>query len=236
MQVELDWGAHGARRLAATCQAVVVVDVLSFSTLVSVLVRRGCAVVPLGRDDQPDPAVPAAVARGEESPERPWSLSPARLLQAPLPQRLTLPSPNGSLLTTLLASSRLYTVVAGCPRNAAAVARWLAAAGVGRLGLLAAGEREPDGALRPALEDLLGAGAVAEHLQDAVLAPDAEAARAAWPALRPTLAAALLACPSGQELVAIGYAEDVRVAAQTDADDVVPLLVDGAYTPAPAPG
>jgi glycine cleavage system H protein len=42
--VRCEWGLRGAERLAPTCDAVIVVDVLSFSTAVSVAVSRGAPV------------------------------------------------------------------------------------------------------------------------------------------------------------------------------------------------
>jgi 2-phosphosulfolactate phosphatase len=38
--------------------------------------------------------------------------------------------------------------------------------------------------------------------------------------------------PSGRELVDRGFAEDVRLAEQVDADDVVPILQNGRYVAA----
>jgi 2-phosphosulfolactate phosphatase len=118
-------------------------------------------------------------------------------------------------------------VVAGSLRNASAVARWLN----GRfhtVGLVPAGEQWPDGALRVCYEDHIGAGAIAERLleidPDVQLAPEALAAVAAFRSR-----ASLASVPSGRELIDWGFPDDVLLAEQVDADDVVPVLRDGRY-------
>ena len=89
---------------------------------------------------------------------------------------------------------------------------------VERIGVVPAGERWGDGSLRPAYEDLVGAGAVVDRLAEQDpglrLTPEAEAAALAFRALRP-----LEQCPSGAELVEKGYAEDVRIAGEVDVTD-----------------
>lgn len=74
-------------------------------------------------------------------------------------------------------------VVAACLRNARAVAAWLSersGADDGPVTVIAAGERWPDGSLRPA-QDLLGAGAVVAALaqrRGVRVSPEAAAAGA----------------------------------------------------------
>jgi len=92
-----------------------------------------------------------------------------------------LPSPNGSAIAATAAANS--TVVAASVRHANAVARWLAAHGFEAVdqpvGVIATGERRPDGSLRPTLEDLLGAGGVvAALLKCGGEAPSPEAAMA----------------------------------------------------------
>ena len=69
-----------------------------------------------------------------------------------------LPSPNGSTICAILAEAGADVVVAGL-RNRRAVAAHLLERG-GRVLVVPAGERWPDGSLRPAIEDLWGAGGV----------------------------------------------------------------------------
>src|SRR5207249_8266149 len=122
---------------------------------------------------------------------------------------------------TTLAVAHL-PVLAGCLRNARAVAQHAAALG-GPIAVVPAGERWPDGGLRPCLVDWLGAGAILAFL-DGRPAPEVLAARAAFDSHKHNLEAALLACESGRELVERGYAEDVRMAAHINVSDCVPVF------------
>lgn len=133
------------------------------------------------------------------------SLSPASLLALEPGTRLVLPSPNGSRLLAL--ARRL-----GCSARTACIRDCAAVEDEGVVGIVAAGERWPDGTLRFALEDWLGAGAVASRLSGP-RSPEAVAAIAAWRAARTDLLSTLLATPSGQELVERGFRQDVELAA-----------------------
>ncbi len=157
-----------------------------------------------------------------------YSLSPASLLDIPADTRLVLPSPNGATLT--LATGNVPTF-AGCLRNARAVAE--AAREVGRrIGIIPAGERWPGDTLRPAIEDLIGAGAIIHHLIydfGAYPSPEAEAAEAVYAHFWDELYSCLDACGSGKELVGRGFSDDIRLAADLDVSECAPRLVDGAY-------
>lgn len=234
-RVRMEWGPSAVASLGPVCAAVVIVDVLSFSTAVDVAVGRGASVLPLRwAAGQPIDATGAVLAghRGSGS----WSLSPASLLDLPAGTRLALPSPNGATLSAAAQGSG-SAVLAGCLRNASAVAA--AAAGAasaagGAIAVVAAGERWPDGALRPAVEDLLGAGAVVAALVASGMtggcSPEATAAADAFDgARRRGIAAALAGCSSGRELADRGFAADVELAAEYDTSAAVPVLRDGEY-------
>src|SRR5512142_457449 len=102
--VRFEWGAAGAAALAPSSMCLVVVDVLSFSTSVTVAAEAGTRVYPCAWRDESAAGfarshqAQLAVGRRSVSAARPWSLSPAALRRAPFVPRLLLPSPNGSAI------------------------------------------------------------------------------------------------------------------------------------------
>jgi len=244
--VRLDWGLDGAATVAAGADLAVVVDVLSFSTCVSVALDRGAEVFPYrwrdtsAEDFAAHHQAQLAGPRGGGG----LSLSPASFRSAESLGRAVLPSPNGSELCRLLAGE-VPLVAAVCLRNAAATADWVAAnlPEDAVLAVVAAGERWPDGTLRPALEDQIGAGAFIAGLAAAGrggyeagdgrhgYAPEAVAAMAVFESAEPRLREMLQQCSSGRELAGAGFAEDVDIAAELDQSDSVALLREGAFRP-----
>lgn len=235
-----EWGGEGVAALAPHADAVVIVDVLSFTTCVSVATARGATVYPFGRYRHDSAATYAAelnadlaAHRGRETPQQPYSLSPVSLTTIPANTRIVLPSPNGSTLAFLAAAYRV-PVFAGCLRNASATAALAVTCGP-CVALIPAGERwgVRDGPLRPAVEDLIGAGAILDALHAlrpaASLSPEAEIAVAAFRAVQNDLPAWLPRCASGRELAEGGYAGDVALAAALHADDTAALLVERAF-------
>src|SRR5882724_611215 len=102
--VRFEWGPAGAAALAPSSSCLVVVDVLSFSTSVTVAAEAGTRVYPYAWRDESaaefarSHQAQLAVGRRAVSAARPWSLSPAALRRAPFTPRLVLPSPNGSAI------------------------------------------------------------------------------------------------------------------------------------------
>jgi len=229
-RARLEWGRAGVQILAEQADLVVVVDVLSFSTAVSVAIERHAEVIPYRFPD--DTAEPHARLLGATlaNPDRRGpgpTISPASLSMLRPGEQLVLPSPNGATCAMLAAEAGAM-VVAGCLRNASAVGRF-AAARDGTVGLIAAGETWPDGGLRPAVEDLVGAGAVLAVLDPRGRSPEAKAAVAAFRAARADLLAMLEASSSGRELSDAGFGSDLAIASQLDATDLVPVLSNGAF-------
>lgn len=253
--VRLEIGPAGAAAVVAGFggdDVAVVVDVLSFTTTLGVAVERGIEVRPFAWQDERAAAYarehdavlavgrfeasPSVEQRAPRAPRGQVTLSPAAMLSGEAVEgveRLVLPSPNGSTICALLADAGVG-VVATSLRNVEAAADALAP-GLCRgsmLAVVASGERWPDGSLRPAVEDLWGAGALLAALLGrgvTGLSPEADLAVAAWRAVAGDPSAALRACAGGRELAAAGFGADVDVAAALDASDVVPVLVGGAF-------
>ena len=230
-----EWGAAGHDNLAPA-PVTIVVDVLSFSTCVDVAAGVGVAILPydsrsgsaeaFARDNHAELAGPRGVAR--------HSLSPASFLGSVSGTRCVLPSPNGAALVTR-AATNATVVIAGCLRNAAAVAQRAARLG-SVFNVCAAGECWPDGSLRVAVEDWLGAGAILRHLPG-LKSSEALAAIAAFENAAPRLAEVIAQSSSGRELVEGGYGQDVEIAVALDVSRHVPrfdgiAFVDDQATPA----
>jgi 2-phosphosulfolactate phosphatase len=217
----LAWAAHGGTRLALACPVLVVVDVLRFTTAVEVAVASGAQVVP-----ERWPGAVSSAGAGEGPGRRAFSLSPASLAGVAAGTRVVLASPNGATVS-LAAAGAGAVVLAGCLRNASAVAAAARDLG-GPVGVVAAGELRHDGSLRPAVEDLIGAGAVL-HALGGHPSPEARAAVAAFLDAAPDLPSVLAGCASGRELAARGLTADLRLAAAHDVSRTVPRLVGGAF-------
>ena len=227
--IRFEWGLSGVDALMPVSDVMIIVDVLSFTTCVDIILGRGGVVFPY-RGDEENLApfaleVDALVASKKCDHAAAYTLAPTSLLQIPQGTRLVLPSPNGSTLS--LATGHVPTL-AGCLRNARAVAKKAMLLGK-RISVIAAGERWwSTGLLRPSLEDLLGAGAILSEL-DGERSPEAETAVISFQHAQHNLPQTLLRCGSGKELVGRGFADDVALAAQLNASQTAPVLTDGAY-------
>jgi 2-phosphosulfolactate phosphatase len=133
-------------------------------------------------------------------------------------------------------------VVLGSLRNAAAVAQHVLRRQGERgqrtsVAIIAAGERvsREEAAVRFAVEDQLGAGAIIAALGDLGIdhcSPDAAVAGEGFRALRGATKHLLTASGSGRELAEAGRRDEVLSAAAVDAASVVPLLRDGVFAAA----
>jgi 2-phosphosulfolactate phosphatase len=233
MIARCEWGLQGVEALSPRAGVIVIVDVLSFSTAVGVAVARGAEIAPFPYGDLAAAEFEAArigavAAYPRKAAGGQLSLSPASLAKLNPGARVLLPSPNGSRLS--LATGGTPTLC-GALRNAGAVARAAAQIADGRdIAVIAAGERWSDDSLRPAIEDLLGAGAILSALPAGIdLSAEARLAADAFRSTRPHLAETIRDCLSGRELIDRNYGDDVEIALELDASDIVPRLLDGLY-------
>ncbi|MHB8513474.1 MAG: 2-phosphosulfolactate phosphatase [Actinomycetota bacterium] len=229
-----EWGPEGAKQLIEGSDVIVVVDVISSTTCITIGVERGAFVFPYRfKDDSAKEFAQSlgatlAVHREDMNEDHPFSLSPGSFMQARPGDRIVLPSPNGATIA-LLAESARKPILAGCLRNATAVAR--AARSIGKIvTVIAAGERwfRSDDSLRPALEDQIGCGAILRSFDDR--SPEANAAVAVFEAARTDLSNQVMSCASGREVAERGFAQDATIAAELDVSDCVPILKDGSFT------
>lgn len=209
---------------------MIIVDVLSFTTCVDVAVAHDALVFPYRCNDvstvafaQSVNAVPAG-RRGDVP-----SLSPHALQSLPARSRIVLPSPNGSTCT-VLAQEHHIAILASCLRNAAAVFQFiLRQYAEASIAVIACGEQWPNDTMRPAIEDLIGSGALLSLFDPVWLSPEAQIAVGAYQRARTDLSSFLRNSASGRELTSKGFLKDVEMAAQLHVSQAVPMFIDGAY-------
>jgi 2-phosphosulfolactate phosphatase len=206
---------------------IIIVDVLSFSTCVDFATGLGVKVYPYRWKDGTAKAyaaqIGASLAGNRGQSEGGFSLSPVSFLDTPLPEKLVLPSPNGSTLSLATGSTK---TICGCLRNAEAVARYAMTLG-NNIAVIPAGEQWKDGSLRPAFEDLIGAGAIISFFEG-TLSPESKMALTVFNETG-NITEQIKRCSSGKELIAKGFDSDVRIAADFNVSKNVPLLTSGAY-------
>jgi 2-phosphosulfolactate phosphatase len=228
-------GMEGLKRFGRDANAVVVVDVLSFTTTVDVAVANGTVILPyaLGKAGAKQYAreknADLAVHRTRAGPDNPYSLSPASFENSKGGARVVLPSPNGSSLS-LVASELCPVVYAACLRNFESVASRLSE-GTGSVLVVAAGEKWDwsTGPLRPAFEDLIGAGALLGALTTKDASPGAIAAAGAYREVESRIKESLRKCQSGRELIEMGFGQDVEFASDANSSHATPRLLKGEY-------
>lgn len=224
-----EWGSEGVEALAPNSDIVVIIDVLSFTTCVDVVVNRKGIVFPYRFRDSSSVNFAArvnAVLAGKRGDS--ISLSPYSLSKIPEKTRIVLPSPNGATCS-FLAKDFSSNVIAGCLRNASSVANYIKPNGK-TVSVIASGEKWPNGSLRPAFEDLVAAGAILNELTEYKLSPEANSAVAVFQHAKHDLQGLLESSSSGEELIEKGYLEDVRIASQLNCSTMVPVLnQEGAF-------
>lgn len=225
--IRCEWGMDGLECLMGNVDAVIIVDVLSFSTCVDIVVAGNALVFPY--DGELENLEEFAMAHNAQIACRKrtldsLSLSPASLTTIPADTRLVLPSLNGSRLSKRSQAPATFTA---CLRNARAVAHAVQSF-ASKICVIPAGEKWPNGNLRPAFEDMIGAGAVISNLEGK-RSPEASVCQQAFLTYKSDLLQILSSCSSGKELLQQNFFEDVRLASACDSSATVPILKNNAY-------
>ncbi|MBH1932429.1 2-phosphosulfolactate phosphatase [Serratia rubidaea] len=231
--VRLEWGIEAVEQLAEMADCIIIVDVMSFSTCISLALDNGAQVYPYPWKDE------SAIAYGNErgahiaSTERRltgngYSLSPSSLKNIEQGARLVLPSPNGSAIS-FRAKETAAAVFSGCFRNMAATAR--ACHQFKRILVVPCGERWPNGTLRPAVEDLAAAGGIISYLTDRTWSPEASAAVSAYRHSYQKNISALNECASALELASRGFENDVALCLERNMSEIACRLHGDVFAP-----
>jgi 2-phosphosulfolactate phosphatase len=235
----MEWGRRGVRAAAKRGDIVVIVDVLSFTSAVATAVQHGAMIYPcLSPDEVPVVAeragAHAAVRRADVPSRGRYSLSPAGYIGVPAGTKVAVWGPNGAVCARHATSAE--AVLAGALLNATAVGRHAARLHRERgkpVTVVACGERwtddDEDGALRVAIEDYLGAGAILSAI-DLPASPEADLCAAAFQSGRNDLPRLIRDCLSGRELRA--YPSDLEHAAKLDLYHAVPILREARFVAA----
>lgn len=216
--VRLEWGMPAIDYLAADADCIVIIDVMSFSTCVSVAIDNGARIYPYLRKDasateygEKRGAVTAHFERRHGSEG--YTLSPVSLRKIGQGERLVLPSPNGSAIS-FRARKTGAAIFSGCFRNRTATAE--ACRNFQRILLVPCGEQWPDGGLRPSVEDYIAAGSIIEAMGRGRCSPESLAALSVWQHYRQQNPGLLAECSSACELHERGFGEDVALCLETD--------------------
>lgn len=227
--IRLEWGPAAVVYVAQDVDCIVIVDVMSFSTCVSLAVDQSAQVYPYPWKDASALTYADSIGARAASPDRlsgtgGFSLSPASMRKLAAGEKLVLPSPNGSAISFLARESGV-TVFSGCFRNLSLTAR--ACRDFRRVLVIPCGERWPDGTLRPAIEDYLAAGGIIAAIGRERCSPEAQGAVAVWQQMNPL---SLRECSSARELQQRGFGEDVDLCLEVDSGQQACQLQGDFYT------
>lgn len=236
--IRFEWGPTGIKRAAARGDIIIVVDVLRFSSAVTIATAYGATLYPHPlNEDARDyaarlglPLIHGGLASAEEA----RSLAPSSFGPDDAGRSYVVSSANGAACADY--TDGASAVIAGALLNATATAEQAMALHAGSnavITVIACGERwaadeSVVDQLRPCLEDYLGAGAILSAMRGHS-SPEAQVCAAAFQASRSNLEQILWECGSGRELRERGQGEDVAYCARVDATSAVPILRDGGF-------
>jgi 2-phosphosulfolactate phosphatase len=225
--INCEWGLKGIEKFKRISDAIIIVDVLSFSTSVDIALGNEAVIFPYRFKDETSylyaRQVHAELASFSRSKDK-YSLSPESLTKIEKGTKLILPSPNGAELA--LSTGSVPTLCA-CLRNCKSVAEYAMSLGENIL-VIPTGEKWEDGSHRFAVEDCIGAGAVISFLKGN-LSAESKTALHIFNSFKDNLFEIISACVSGAALIKRGFEEDITLACQFNVSKTVPVLEDNSF-------
>jgi 2-phosphosulfolactate phosphatase len=241
-RVHVEWGVIGAALAAARGDIVVIVDVLSFSTAVTIVISSGATAFSYSPQEIQDQGGREKVAirlnaeiisRDRQSTGARFSLSPVSLKAVKPSDRIVLTSINGAHCVSSAAKSPIVVIGAltNCGATAKAIAALLRMNKSSRCTLIACGELwssiYPDQeGMRPSIEDLIGVGAIAAELgSEFSLSMEAKNAVDVFNSNKDDLHNFLRSSISGRQLIAREFDGDVELASELDSEVEVAVWI-----------
>lgn len=236
-QCRLDWGLRGMKEAAKRKDIIILVDVLSFSSIVTTAIHYGAYVYPFEKNSDPNRfrrivGAELIYSRADGSRTGRPSFSLNSLNKSISNKRFVLPSTNGSTCAKLC--GKVPALLIGCFLNAkevAKVAKKIQVKTKSNITVIACGERwrknkEKDSRdeLRPCIEDYLGAGAILSFLRGSK-SPESIVCLNAFNGSKSKLRALIYESSSGRELRQLGFNEDVHYCSKLNYLRDVPILV-----------
>jgi phosphosulfolactate synthase (CoM biosynthesis protein A)/phosphosulfolactate phosphohydrolase-like enzyme len=222
LEIFLGQGVHGALEARERGGVVVMIDALRASaTMIAALDSGMAAIKPVASPEECMGEVTAGERGGRRLPNCRHNSSPTELMRYNYTGKTLVFTSTNGIECLLSAAGPNSIVLVGTTHNRRAVAG--AAARLARkrgvpITLLMAGRNN-----QYAIEDALAAGEIARVLPEARVHGELPSSAA--------LEADFCASASGRNLIALGYAEDVRFCAELDRTDIVPVLMNGLIVP-----
>ncbi|MEK7432790.1 MAG: 2-phosphosulfolactate phosphatase [Cyanobacteriota bacterium] len=219
--IKCEWGFNGLNSLLSYSDIIIIIDILSFSTCIDIVMSKNSTAYPYKYNDESSISfakfINAELAKKRSKNE--ISLSPYSLLNLKENSKIVLPSPNGSELSL---STKNKTTFCACFRNYKAVAKKALELDE-NITIICAGERWGNSELRVSIEDLIGAGAVISELSG-TLSPESKIALNSFNTYKNDLFSIIKESSSGKELIEKDFEDDVKLACQLNVSKHVPIL------------
>jgi len=233
-ECRVEWGKRGAREAAERGDIAIIVDVLSFSSTVVSALYQGAIIYPYppnldGKHYSESIGAEYILGRNEAAILGRATLSPISFNQSHAKTKYVLCSLNGAFCSWIAA--KVPALLIGSILNASSVAAFanqLKKQIKANITIIPCGEvwnevQENEDALRPSIEDYLGAGAILAELEG-TKSPEAEVCIGAYLHSKERINELIWECGSGRELRIKGFEQDVLHCSRLNSYKVVPIL------------